>query len=144
MAKVNNGIGGRQNLQKTTDGEGNNVTTNPIKVADLYIYDSANEVYVKITSDNNYGLNFLDETGHLIANITGGSYITKGINSEYTYQLVMDAYGGNRRAIYPGFDFVVNGTTPQHNYANDTLAGAGGIAIGQMYHTAGVVKIRLT
>lgn len=30
------------------------------------------------------------------------------------------------------------------NYANDTAAAAGGIAVGGMYHTAGVVKIRLT
>ena len=30
------------------------------------------------------------------------------------------------------------------NFSNDTTASAGGIAIGQYYHTAGVVKIRLT
>lgn len=30
------------------------------------------------------------------------------------------------------------------NYANDTLAQAGGIPIGGLYHTSGVVKIRLT
>ena len=30
------------------------------------------------------------------------------------------------------------------NYADDTAAATGGIAIGKMYHTAGVVKIRLT
>jgi hypothetical protein len=29
------------------------------------------------------------------------------------------------------------------NYANDAAAAIGGIAIGKMYHTAGVVKIRL-
>lgn len=29
------------------------------------------------------------------------------------------------------------------NYANDTAAAIGGIAVGQMYHTAGTVKIRL-
>jgi len=30
------------------------------------------------------------------------------------------------------------------NYANDTAAAAAGIAVGQMYHTSGTVKIRLT
>lgn len=30
------------------------------------------------------------------------------------------------------------------NYANDVAAAAGGIAIGELYHTAGTVKIRLT
>ena len=29
------------------------------------------------------------------------------------------------------------------NYANDTLAAAGGVLLGQMYHTAGTVKIRI-
>jgi hypothetical protein len=35
-------------------------------------------------------------------------------------------------------DLIVGG-----NYANDTLAAAGGILLGQMYHTSGTVKIRL-
>lgn len=30
------------------------------------------------------------------------------------------------------------------DYANDTAAGVGGILVGEMYHTAGVVKIKLT
>ena len=30
------------------------------------------------------------------------------------------------------------------NYANDAAAAAAGIAIGSLYHTAGVVKVRLT
>jgi hypothetical protein len=30
------------------------------------------------------------------------------------------------------------------NYANDGAAATGGIAIGQLYHTSGAVKIRLT
>lgn len=33
--------------------------------------------------------------------------------------------------------------TVSGNYANDTAAAAGGVSIGQMYHTAGTVKIRL-
>jgi len=133
----------KDNLQSVTDGESNNITSNPIKVNDLYLYDAINDVYVKICSDNGEGFNFFDENGHLQANINAGSYITKA--TDYTYQLDMTASGGNRRAIFPGgFDFYVNGCGSVDNYANDTLAAAGGISIGQFYHTSGVVKIRLT
>ena len=31
-----------------------------------------------------------------------------------------------------------------NSYANDTEAASGGIQVGQLYHTAGVVKIRLS
>ena len=30
------------------------------------------------------------------------------------------------------------------NYANDTAAAAGGVPVGNLYHTAGAVKVRLT
>ena len=30
------------------------------------------------------------------------------------------------------------------NYANDTAAGTGGVPVGNLYHTAGAVKVRLT
>lgn len=32
---------------------------------------------------------------------------------------------------------------PLTNYADDTAAAAGGVAVGELYHTAGTVKIRL-
>ena len=31
----------------------------------------------------------------------------------------------------------------RHNYANDAAAAIGGVTVGQLYHTAGAVKIRL-
>lgn len=39
-------------------------------------------------------------------------------------------------------DIVIPDTTD--NYASDAAAAAGGIGIGELYHTAGTVKIRLT
>ena len=33
---------------------------------------------------------------------------------------------------------------PLSNYANDSAAASGGVAIGALYHTSGAVKIRLT
>jgi len=44
----------------------------------------------------------------------------------------------------PNKDGVFCIVNPADNFANDTLASAGGIAVGQYYHTNGTVKIRLT
>jgi hypothetical protein len=36
------------------------------------------------------------------------------------------------------------GGIPSRNFANDAAAASGGVAIGQLYHNAGVVRVRLT
>jgi hypothetical protein len=49
----------------------------------------------------------------------------------------------NRTGDVTGSKFIM--TAPLSNdYATDALAAAGGIPVGGLYHTAGVVKIRLT
>lgn len=53
-----------------------------------------------------------------------------------------------RKVIWPDKDgtvaFISDLPKTVDNFANDTLAAAGGIGIGKLYHTSGVVKIRLT
>ena len=55
-----------------------------------------------------------------------------------------DLLSSSRTQQVPNKDGVFCIVNTADNFANDTLAGIGGIAIGQYYHTAGVVKIRLT
>ena len=63
-----------------------------------------------------------------------------------TYSSVIDAdlLSTNRAQQLADKDGVQCVVDPADNFTNDTTASAGGIAIGQYYHTSGVVKIRLT
>lgn len=106
-------------LQEVTDV--NNETTNPIK----FDLDS---------------LSMPDEIG----SYQGVSFYFKPFISGFKQHLANSNVTADRIAEFPNFDVNLNGCTIADNYTNDTTAAAGGIAIGQMYHTAGVVKIRLT
>jgi hypothetical protein len=107
-------------LQQVTDV--GNSTTNSIN----------STTSVQSTIDGNIGV-FLDANGALQISTNGVYRVTviESISADRTQ------YAADK----DGIQCVVN---PADNFANDTTASAGGIAIGQYYHTAGVVKIRLT
>lgn len=116
-------------LQEVTDV--NNETTNSIKAYSLYIKDLNERVVA-------------DETATVVTyegalRIRNGSFETDAIDNELNGSTT-----ASRLWVLPDFNANLNGCTIADNYTNDITAAAGGIAIGQMYHTAGVVKIRLT
>jgi acetyltransferase-like isoleucine patch superfamily enzyme len=75
-----------------------------------------------------------------LGSITINSTTYEGKNATITAELLTT----DRVHMLPDKDGVFCIVNTFDNFANDTAAATGGIAIGQYYHTAGVVKIRLT
>jgi hypothetical protein len=108
-------------LQQVTDV--GNETTNAI-------YSSQEIASYNHTTNKGAGLS---ENGVIIAkDAATAATVNADLLSESRIQQVSDKNG---------VQCVVD---PADNFTNDTTASAGGIVIGQYYHTAGVVKIRLT
>ena len=125
-------------LQEVTDAG------NIIADGMTYLILSANGV--NVNDDNGGSAIYFDSLQ--VNGVSSGIDIRKDEVSFYqstnSLKLKSDTLSGNRTSEFPDFNVKLNGCTAVDNYTNDTTAAAGGIAIGQMYHTAGVVKIRLT
>ena len=86
------------------------------------------------TDNGSGGLNtIIGGKGNHISGTTSGSTLI-GLNN-YTAPVRNDAIYGQNLVLtnYAGLDF-----------ADDTAAAAGGVVLGQIYHTSGVLKIRIT
>lgn len=155
MAKQNLNYGSTPN-----DGTGDNLRNASIKIQSNF-----DELYARglqeVTDVNNETTNSITALSHLLPPpFSGGSnagiqengqviaFNALIIDTQQDGTALASIYAGevsaSRNYNLPNFDVYLNGCTPADNYTNDTTAAAGGIAIGQMYHTAGVVKIRLT
>ncbi|MFM2204466.1 MAG: Flavobacterium phage 11b [Bacteroidota bacterium] len=110
-------VGFSPNLQQVTDV--GNTTTNDIS----------------ITNDNTKGVG-ISPLGFITINSTSD----EGKNATIDASLLTI----DRGQMLPNKDGIFCIVDIADNFTNDTTASAGGIAIGQYYHTAGVVKIRLT
>jgi len=112
-------------LQEVTDV--NATTTNAIAIGALTINSDVLEL-ITINYDSP------DETPVIIFNNINNS-TSQGFNIPFDgdYLWVLPKKSGNIALV-----------NTSDNFANDSAAATGGIAIGQYYHTAGVVKIRLT
>ena len=123
--------GGAGTLQQAFDN-GKTMTTGNFTAG---VFNLASGLSVKNTSS-------LSETTLETTKIT----FTKnslGLKTTNVFQAITPT--ANRTIYFPDAD----GTlallpTVAGNYANDAAAAAAGIAIGSLYHTAGVVKVRLT
>lgn len=88
-----------------------------------------------------------------IEDLTGNNSTTISYDSLYIYngsnsaRLKNNLGTGNREISLPNASgtLALNTQLPTvaGNYANDAAAAAGGVLVGNMYHTSGVVKIRL-
>ena len=65
-------------------------------------------------------------------------------NGSISTTIDADLLTSNKSQQVPNKDGIFCIVATSDNFANDAAAATGGIAIGQYYHTAGVVKIRLT
>jgi len=122
------GAGASQTLQQTVD-LGNNFITGNFKTTLTGV----------ITVENT---SLLNKTTVESTKIT----LTKNASGLKTTNILQAVNPTVNRTIYfPDLDGTIAiAPTVAGNYADDTAAAAAGIAVGQMYHTAGVVKIRLT
>lgn len=116
----------RQNLDEITTGTGNNITTNG-----LYSKNPSGVQKAGFGIDGH--IEFINNFESRVSISSDGipfdsvTFILPAVNTGEHTLLVLE-----------------NLIQTASNFANDALAGAGGIAVGQLYHTAGVVKIRLT
>tara|TARA_R100000541_G_scaffold5208_1_gene12662 strand:- start:470 stop:889 length:420 start_codon:yes stop_codon:yes gene_type:complete len=114
---------------------------------------SATPVLLTDGGGNSSGLT-INNAGDLVAagTITFNTAIKDGKNLVNVTKFVDEADGitnNNNDTSIPTsasvIDYVSNPSElVSLNFANDTLAGAGGVAVGGLYHTAGTVKIRLS
>lgn len=123
--------GGAGTLQQTVDN-GNNIITGTTKT-------TLNGTSISIIDTDTLLGNVLYKDS-LRFNRDNGSGSTKRIDLLSTFYIT-----DNRTITLPD----ASGTiallpTVAGNYANDAAAAAAGIAVGSLYHTAGVVKVRLT
>ena len=123
--------GGAGTLQQTVDN-GNNIITGTTKT-------TLNGTSISIIDTDTLLGNVLYKDS-LRFNRDNGSGSTKRIDL-LSPSIITD----NRTITFPDASGIVALLpTVAGNYANDTAAAAAGIAIGSLYHTAGVVKVRLT
>ena len=146
-----------QGLQEITDV--GDITTNPIYIGASETDGLAlKKEFAQLYSET---LSAIQQTGFSLDNFY---CLYTDVSSGITYQaylsgasgLIMDTSGNGLMTFKTDLvDHNVtiqcpnkSGTLPivnvSDNFTNDTTASAGGIPIGGMYHTAGVVKIRLT
>jgi len=95
--------------------------------------------------------NFLGGKIEVVSTIGANPYLRIGLPASAGKTVTLtsaDTQTASRTIKLPDADGTVALTsqlpTVSANYANDVTAAAGGILVGGMYHTAGVVKIRLT
>lgn len=129
-------------------------TPNNIRISDNPAGGTSSNYGTKITQEFiSISLNNSNIQGFFVNN-KSLSFI-KGVNN--LFNLELNPNNSNNQFVYTptnrtdgGYAYIPSLLTtkdlPQtfSNFANDTDAAAGGVQIGQLYHTAGVVKIRLS
>ena len=94
-----------------------------------WVWSTSSNSYVQASgyaNDNDFYTNYVGRDGTLPSGATAGS-----VYSQPGGNLMIAGSGG------------YNYLDPSLNYADDAAASSAGVAIGQMYHTNGVVKVRI-
>lgn len=137
---IKKGFAGSPDLQAVTD-VGNSITdgtdTNTVSAGSVVITDGSTSAY--------YGREFIELTDGVNGitvdpssiNVNGTIYLNDKITiGAVNYPLPTGA--SSQIATLADLPQIAN------NFLDDTAAAVGGIPIGGLYHTSGVVKIRLT
>ena len=124
----------------------NDGTGDTLRVSQQKANSNFTELYDRGITDPMYGQSEISSVNP--TTFKGSGITTDGVviqkNDAISTIIDADLLSSSRTQQVPNKDGVFCIVNTADNFANDTLAGIGGIAIGQYYHTAGVVKIRLT
>ena len=124
----------------------NDGTGDTLRVSQQKANANFTELYDRGVSTPFYGESEISSTNASTgkgAGITNNGIVIQK-NGSISTTIDADLLTSSRAQQAPNKDGVFCIVNPADNFTNDTTASAGGIAIGQYYHTAGVVKIRLT
>jgi hypothetical protein len=120
--------------------------TNLGKANDAYLYHVGGDFKIGTATTSSMSQSlylFANPSGNVDLSITGSRI---GIRKSGSLNATLDVNGS---AIITGSLTVTNITTfplvsSSYEFANDASASLGGIPLGSLYHTSGVIRIRLT